>query len=236
MNNINNSPNQRYAAIIGDIVNSRKIENRNEIQKRLKNLLDDINKKYHEYIASKFIITLGDEFQGLLKNPDKAIEIISYIEIGLLSVEVRFGIGIGAISTDINYENSSEVDGPAYHRAREMISRIECIEKQYTERISNVMISSTDDKHQSKNYCIDELLNSILSVCTALKSKWTERQKEIILTYLSNGQNQYKTANALSIGQSSVNKALKSAKYYTYKYAMETIEKYLSKFGRENYV
>lgn len=36
---------------------------------------------------------------------------------------------------------------------------------------SNTMICSDEN-----NIEIDELLNSILSVCTALKSKWTERQ------------------------------------------------------------
>ena len=59
-------PNNLYIAIIGDIKGSKKLDNRNEVQKKLTSVLDDINKKYKDDIYSKFTITLGDEFQGLL--------------------------------------------------------------------------------------------------------------------------------------------------------------------------
>jgi len=58
-----------YFAIIGDIVESKKILNRNEAQEKLNHILKDINIEYERNIAAKFIITLGDEFQGLLSNP-----------------------------------------------------------------------------------------------------------------------------------------------------------------------
>lgn len=48
------------------------------------------------------MITLGDEFQGLLNNPAYAIEIVKYIQRELYPVKLRFGIGIGEISTEIN--------------------------------------------------------------------------------------------------------------------------------------
>ncbi|MGB4438298.1 MAG: SatD family protein, partial [Sedimentibacter sp.] len=57
-----------YIAIIGDIVNSKKIDNRNDVQIKLKSLLKRIDEKYTDDIASDFMITLGDEFQGLLKD------------------------------------------------------------------------------------------------------------------------------------------------------------------------
>ncbi|WP_051926192.1 SatD family protein [Carnobacterium jeotgali] len=57
-----------YAAIIGDIKDSRKIADRKEVQEQFHSILQIINEKYAEDIASNFIITLGDSFQGLLKN------------------------------------------------------------------------------------------------------------------------------------------------------------------------
>lgn len=214
----------KYVAIIGDIVDSKKLSNRNSVQQKLKQVLEDINNKFSEDIASKFTITLGDEFQGLLKNRENIMRIVCEIEMAMTPIQIRFGIGIGDISTDINSNNSLEIDGPAYHRARRMIKNIEGKRYQYTESYSDILICSDDC-----NVEIDELLNSILSVCTALKSKWTERQKEIIYAYITNDENQYKAAYNLNIGQPSVNKSLRSSKFYTYKSAIDTVNSFLSK-------
>lgn len=214
----------KYVAIIGDIMESKKIIDRKITQQKFKSILSDINLKYSEDIISKFTITLGDEFQGLLKSRNNIMNIIREIEMSMSPVELRFGIGIGDISTDINLDNSSEIDGSAYHRARKMIEQIQNIESQYTEKDSNIMICSDEN-----NIEIDGLLNSILSVCTALKSKWTDRQREIIYAYLLNEENQYKAAYALNIGQPSVNKALNNARFYSYKSAIETVNSFLGK-------
>lgn len=214
----------KYVAIIGDIVDSKNINNRKSIQRKFKNVLTEINAKFSEDIASQFTITLGDEFQGLLKNRDNIMKIICEIEMAMSPIELRFGIGIGGVSTDINFDNSPEIDGPAYHRARKMIKEMESKKFQYTERHTNIMICSEEN-----NIEIDELLNSILSVCTALKSKWTDRQKEIIYAFLSNDENQYKAAHILNIGQPSVNKALSKARFYSYKSAIDTVNSFLSK-------
>lgn len=61
-----NTINPSYVAIIGDIIDSKNIEHRQEIQTKLLNTLDRINSKYSQSIVSKFKITLGDEFEGLM--------------------------------------------------------------------------------------------------------------------------------------------------------------------------
>ena len=47
-----------YYAIIGDIKESKKIENRYEVQEKLKDILDNVNRFYTDEIAAKFLITL----------------------------------------------------------------------------------------------------------------------------------------------------------------------------------
>lgn len=213
---------EKYIVIIGDIIESKKIESRNEVQLHLKNILNEINKDYKVHIASEFKITLGDEFQGLLKNSNHIMDIISKIEISMDPIEFRFGIGIGNITTYINFYNTSEIDGPAYHRARKMIENIEGKKLLYKKSYSNILICRGEN-----SILTDELLNSTLSVCTALKSKWTDRQKEIIYSYLLNDENQYKAASALSVGQPSMNKALNNARFHTYNSAINTIKIFL---------
>lgn len=216
--------NFNYIAIIGDIVDSKKIANRNEVQSKYKEAIENINKKYNEDIEAKFSISLGDEFQGLLKTGENVINIITDIELALHPVKIRFGIGVGDVNTNINKESTFEVDGSAYHRARKMIGSIEDKKNRNTESYSNILISSSDDKVD-----IDELLNTILSVSSALKSKWTDRQIEIISAYLENEKNQYQTASALNISQPSVYKSLNKSRYYTYEAAMDKVSEYLSR-------
>ena len=95
-----------YIAIIGDIKESRKINDRNNVQNKLKAVLIKINQKYESAISAKFTITLGDEFQGLLCVGENVIDIIEEIRREMSPVQIRFGIGVGEINTDINSDMS----------------------------------------------------------------------------------------------------------------------------------
>lgn len=90
-----------YYAIIGDIKNSKDIENRYEVQEKLKHILNNVNLNYKDSIKANFLITLGDEFQGLLSKSEDILEIVKYIQKEIYPVKLRFGIGIGGISTKI---------------------------------------------------------------------------------------------------------------------------------------
>ena len=72
-----------FVAIIGDMKDSRHLENRKEVQTHLQKILNQVNKKYEKDIASRFLITLGDEFQGLLYTGKDVLRIISEIRIQL---------------------------------------------------------------------------------------------------------------------------------------------------------
>ena len=84
-----------YTAIIGDIKGSKKLNNRKEVQRKLSKILGEINSKYESDIASTFSITLGDEFQGLLRSPRYTLEIVKYIQTKMYPVIFRIGIGLG---------------------------------------------------------------------------------------------------------------------------------------------
>ena len=50
---------QEYIAVIGDIYDSRLLENREEVQRKLLDVLETINKKYQEEWVSKCSISMG---------------------------------------------------------------------------------------------------------------------------------------------------------------------------------
>jgi hypothetical protein len=57
------------------------------------------------------MITRGDEFEGALKDAVACFKAFRDIENDLFPVQVRGGIGIGAIDTDFS-KLVSEMDGP----------------------------------------------------------------------------------------------------------------------------
>lgn len=131
----------QYYAIIGDIKRSKKIENRCEIQEKLKKILDNVNSIYNNDISAKFLITLGDEFQGLLEITAPILEIIKYIQREIYPIKLRFGVGIGNVSTLINHEAAIGADGPAFYAASEMIEFLREQEKKLKKQAADIQIS-----------------------------------------------------------------------------------------------
>jgi len=164
-----------HIAIIGDIKDSRKIANRSEVQSRLKMVLDGINHGYDDDIASKFIITLGDEFQGLLCEGSNTMKIISEIEMKMHPIRLRFGVGIGEITTEIDKEMSLGADGPGYHKAREAISYLKENERKKSTYSADIKFET-----ESGNDVPIRLVNTILVLMTVIKDSWSDRQWEII--------------------------------------------------------
>lgn len=108
--------------LIADIEASRGIEKeaREQLQQKLQNTLDDINKK-GDGILSPYTITLGDEFQAVYTDADHLFVHLIKVLMELHPAIVRFSMGIGSIDTPINKEQAIGMDGPAFHEARKGI-------------------------------------------------------------------------------------------------------------------
>jgi len=73
------------------------------------------------------------------------------------------------------------------------------------------------------------MLNTILTLMTAIKESWSDRQREIIWDMMEHQDSQVDVAKRLGITQSTVQKALSKGKYYAYKDAFDTIGQILKK-------
>ncbi len=218
-------PKQPYIAIIGDIVNSKQLKQRADIQETLRVILEQCNTVFAAQISSKFMITLGDEFQGLLHDGSVILAIIEKIETALYPVQLRFAIGVGAITTEINPDLPLGADGPAYYNARAVINAFKDKENKKMTAKANISI-----KTEAVNN-IDDLINALFNQIYLNKNSWTARQREIILRYQQNQENQSTLAAQLKINQSSVQRALHKAGYYTYKQSLDTINSYFRMMG-----
>jgi hypothetical protein len=216
-----------YIAIIGDIKGSKNIKERSNVQEKLRTTLQEINHMYASDIASKFMITLGDEFQGLLSFGVNTIKILSEIEQSMYPVKIRFGIGIGEITTKINPDMAIGADGPGYYKARSAIEYLKENEKRKQINVSDTRIDIEGENHETSM-----MLNTILSLLTIIKSSWSERQREIIWDIMKTQDSQVNVAKRFNIQQPTVQKMLASGKYYAYKEAIDTIGKALEEIRR----
>jgi len=221
--------NNSYIAIIGDMKNSKIMNDRNSIQNRLKNILNGINEKYSKDISAKFMITLGDEFQGLLHDGGHVMHIIEEIQREMHPVEIRFGIGVGPITTEINFEMAIGADGPGYYKARQAIEFLKENEQKNMTHASDIRIEVDGD-----NEAASAMMNTVLSLLTVVKTNWTDRQREIIWDTMKYQDSQAKSAGRLEVAQSSIQRGLKSGNFYVYRDAIDTLSNVLMEIRRED--
>ena len=207
-----------FVAIIGDIRGSRSLTQRREIQENLGIILQEINEGFEADIAAKFLITLGDEFQGLLFDGRSLLKIIEKIKMSLYPVTFRFGIGMGRTTTDIYPEMALGADGPAFYRAR---SAIELLKENESKK--KAVLSDLSFRFEEKSSTTERLLNTAFTLLYSLEHTWTDRQREIITDQLFHQDGQKASALRLGITQSAVHKALSAGSYYTYEKALKEI-------------
>ena len=110
-------------ALIADVVGSRKVADRAELQQRIKKVLKTLNGRRPD-LLSPYTVTLGDEFQALFASADRVLRDVVHIMSALYPVQVRFALGVGEITTDINPDQALGMDGPAFYHARDGMTRL----------------------------------------------------------------------------------------------------------------
>lgn len=206
-----------YLVILADIIGSRSIVDRHSVQKQLEKVLKTINNTYNDALASQFIITLGDEFQGVLNTGVPAMKIIDKIQCQMHPIKLRFGVGVGSLSIPLKKVTSLGSDGPAFHLAREMISQVKKLETKKLEPKTSLLIGIEGRPDTTR------ILNSTLKLVSAIQGGWTERQRQVMAMLEEDHPTQTAAAKRLDITQSSVQKSLVSSQFYLYKDALESL-------------
>ncbi len=200
-----------YFALIGDIIDSKKISNRYQVQKTLESCLNELNAEFKDVLVSKLSITLGDEFQGLLTLDAPLFQIIDRINLAMQPYQVRFGLGLGKILTDINPEQSIGADGPAYWHARKAINYIH-----QKNDYGNTQIAVYFEDDSKVN-----VINTLIASSEAIKSDWRASQEVILQELLKLGIydehfDQQILAKQLELTTSALSKRLKSSNIKVY--------------------
>jgi hypothetical protein len=209
---------RNYVTIIGDLVGSRALSaaERAAVQKRFASVLKKINQDFKTEIASLFLITAGDEAQGILKQPQRCYEILRQIQIGLTPTEIVFGVGYGGLSTALGVY-AVGADGPAFYRARQALEDAKAQRKAYGKSILREVRVATGAALR------DELINALFLSLAVIKSRWTQKQTEV-LNLLESGQSISETAEKLKIPLSNVSRTVEATHYREFENLAATLQ------------
>lgn len=200
-----------YLALIADVIDSKMVQERFNLQKQLEKALRKMNELFGDYLASCFTLTLGDEFQALLKVDAPVFQIIDTLRSELSPTQLRFGIGLGEIATAIDPLQSIGADGPAYWNAR---AAINLVHQKNDYGNTQIYFSSGNDSK-------DLLVNALIASGEAIRSGWRGSQEEILLDLIkrfvySENFSQQDLAQSLDINPSALSKRLKSSSIRVY--------------------
>ncbi len=156
-------PQTKFCAIIGDIRHSRLLPRRGSVQKRFAGSIEHINREFKNEIASAFLITLGDEFQGLLASPAASYRLVRRFQALMDPVPFSFGVGVGTLSTPLK-KQALGMDGEAFHRARAALER--------AKKSKRDLLCSFDSPAL-------ELVNALIGMLGHRWQHLTARQKEV---------------------------------------------------------
>ncbi|MBO4563228.1 MAG: hypothetical protein J5772_06430 [Clostridia bacterium] len=213
-----------YYAVIGDLVGSRRLspEMRREAQAKLGSALEKVNAEFEPGVAARFLITLGDECQGLMNEEGDPVAAALTVMREMKPFEIRFAIGCGEITTPVFAEAAIGADGPAYYLAR---STVEDMKADHGARLRAAL--SDPDR--------TECINTVAALCDRLSADWTRKQEELASSLLlarmrGEKPTQTELAKSLGVGQSTVNARLTAAGFNEYCRGMLYIRKQLREY------
>lgn len=215
----NQEAESRTTAVIGDLSGSRNLERsrRQEVQGCLTDLLEELNDDLQAALVSRFTVTLGDEFQGLLCRPAAITEVLWRLRRELPAVRLWMGVGHGGLDTPLR-PRAIGMDGPAFHRAREGVERArkEAIH-------GGVFVGFGLD---------DTLLTGLARLLDHHRHSFTAAQIEAI-DRVRDGRAQSEVAAELGVTQQAISKRLKAAAWDVYRMGEAALEDLLARYDTD---
>ncbi|HEX9657639.1 MAG TPA: SatD family protein [Bacteroidota bacterium] len=189
---------KQYCAIIGDIRKSRSLPRRASVQRKFAAAIEKVNVEYRPEVASKFLLTLGDEFQGLLISPTESYRLVRRFQDLMEPISFSFGVGVGALSTPVK-KDALGMDGEAFHRARAALNE--------AKKSKREVLYSFDSQTL-------DITNALVGLLEGEWHRLTARQKQIA-QLLKELDGQEAVANRLRISQPAVSKVVSTLRNMT---------------------
>ncbi|MDD3957475.1 MAG: SatD family protein [Candidatus Izemoplasmatales bacterium] len=215
-----------YYAINGDVIDSKHSDTLAVFQ-HMSRVLNDMNTKYKKDIAKPFEITLGDEFQGLLKTSDHVFEIIEHFRLAFDHIQLRYGVGVGEVPTGLGDTRTTlGTNGDAWWLARQATSLVKSYHEKGISGRTDLWVLGIEDP------AAQTIINHMIVLLHNIRRRWTRHQTSVIgLLMKDQGYDdqfiQEKTAQKLGQEPKNFNKLLRASQYYDYVQGYQKITAYL---------
>lgn len=184
--------------VLVDIVDSREIQDREAFESRLTDAFEYVNETERGSISTPLSQMKGiDEFGCVLTRLSPVPDIVAAILDRIHPYHARFAIASSGIDIGAGRETVARMDGPAFHRASELLNDIE----------NSGLYAAVDTNRQT-----DGLVENALNLLLLEREHLTGRQVEVILAYERHGT-QSEAGEELGLRQQTVSNTLHRANY-----------------------
>jgi hypothetical protein len=205
---------RNFCVVTCDIKRSRKLQARALVQKKVFAAINTLNRKYQNELLAPFRMTMGDEFQGVLRSGRRSYQVSKDVH---HTLDVYCGIGVGIITTKLT-TNPSEMDGPAFHRSRV------ALEEAKKGKLDAVI--KTPDENRNA------LLNALIWLVLHIRRNWTKRQSEVVDYLDSHPSRQNEVAKHFKMSPQAVSKVVKKTGWREVSVAERILNKLLEEPAR----
>jgi hypothetical protein len=185
--------------LIGDVVDSRTVDDRAALHDRLRTLLTEANESY----GCDLRLTVGDEYQGTMPSLGAATRVALDLRLALMpGHDVRHGLGRG--STTVLDPRAGIEDGPGWWAARAAVDAVRSLEDKPATRGVRTL-------HRAAEGCaspLDGALDAALLARDDLVGRLDDRSLSVLRGVLS-GRAQRDVAADLGITPSAVSQRVR---------------------------
>lgn len=217
---MNDSQGRRYAVIMGDIVRSESSLPLDLLHELFNKVVSDQNTTHSNAFHSPMTITLGDEFQGIVRSLAQAALVARDIRFQLLAddVDCRFVIGLVEIKTPINPDKAWNMMGPGLSRARKKLNQ-----KKADQFYRFSLLDSS---------VMEVMLDALGAGLSAIERDWTEQQREDISALMS-GLSAAELAQRRNVSVHSIYKVRGSGNFDAYSIQWHAIVEALTSLDKQ---
>lgn len=207
----------KHFILMSDVIGSGQ-KNQALLMQKFKETVSKINHDYENSLLSPLTITLGDEFQGLTKDLETALNIIIALEEEIIiqgfDFQLRYVLIYGDIETNINKRIAYEMLGEGLRDARYKLNSMKTNSQRFYIQIGDINL--------------DSLLNNTFLIFENIIDKWNpEKDYNLISAFIK--FNDYKiVAEKINKTRSQIWKREKTLNISSYE-ATKTILKSISK-------
>lgn len=188
---------RREYVVLGDVIASREIGDREAFRDTIEAALDAVNERYDDDVVGTFALLKGvDEIAGVIRTPRNLYRLVRDVVSAARPGAIRFAVVYGEIDVGAEGDAVNEMDGPAFHRADEALLDV---------ADADLYLSFT-----GRRPAFDPLIEAGVNLLLMAREAWTDRQRAMVAAYQETGT-QEAVADRFDVSQQTVSATLRRA-------------------------